>query len=336
MKIKIIAILISSILILAGNAQTTTGTNSIEGTYKDVKLTLIQRVTLANAIITGTTTDSILLKDAIYNVLLISPIIPLMQVNPTLADNIINDPTFGGKIDNSDGVLDAAYSWKEKTITNLDARISYLHTQMVAHPTFGCIYNSYIEIYSIKSTEQLKAQDYNGVISTLIPIISLNGMVNNQRLNNMIQKIFTAKLALRSADVLSWAKLLYLISDFKQSQIGINAVSSAYRGIYGNLIRANEFIKYQQDGIGTNPLESIPLPTGINNNQISKILSGDNIGQLKSAVFVYSAAENGKALDDATADVAKALRNIDGNLVRANAYVTAQTSGSNFVITELQ
>ena len=131
------------------------------------------------------------------------------------------------------------------------------------------------------------------------------------------------------------------MNDFQHTQAGIDAVSSAFRSLDTNLVRANAFIQFQKDGQGTNPLSGISLPqvTFLGNTPAIQAINssggGDNLTALKIAVNAFATAPSGPSLNTATAFVAQWLRNIDGNLVRANAFVTAQTQGQPFTIAEL-
>ena len=136
--------------------------------------------------------------------------------------------------------------------------------------------------------------------------------------------------------------MIYEIQDFGHTQTGIDAVSSAYRSLDADVVRANAFIAYQTSGTGTNPLASVALPTGFAFIQSGAVptalnyeLAGDNLSALKTAVASFANAQAGTQLNTATAFVASKLRNKDGNLVRANAYVTAVSNGQPFTIAEL-
>jgi hypothetical protein len=162
-----------------------------------------------------------------------------------------------------------------------------------------------------------------------------------------ITVITKAKISSRATDVLAWAKLNYQYSDFSQTQAAVSLVAAGFRAVDLNLVRANQFIAFQQTGTGTDPLASVPMPTlppvvtvmtgpnDIFGAVSTAILSGDKMGALRAAAGAFAAAAD-RDLNAAAAVVAKALRNMDENLVRANAYVQAQTAGQAYTITELQ
>jgi len=154
-----------------------------------------------------------------------------------------------------------------------------------------------------------------------------------------IQVLSKAKILMRSSDVLSWVKLNYYVTDFGNTQAAINSVSSGFRALDLDLVRANQFIAFQKDGTGTDLLTVIPLPqlpviiVPITPT-LRAILSGDKLAALRSAAGDFAAADPAY-LNAAAGAVAMTLRNIDDNIVRANGFADAQSKGQPYPITEL-
>ena len=143
-----------------------------------------------------------------------------------------------------------------------------------------------------------------------------------------------------AADMLGWAKVLYYITPFADSQKGIGAFATALRVKDQSLVRSAAFVQFNKDGNGTNILDSVETPaqfTGITvyDPVLQFLLSGDKVNALKTAFAEFIAAQDTDALNAGVAKVAQTLRNVDGNLVRANAFVNAQKAGTDYGIVEL-
>ena len=105
-------------------------------------------------------------------------------------------------------------------------------------------------------------------------------------------------------------------------------------------MRSAAFVQFNKDGNGTNILDSVETPaqfTGITvyDPVLQFLLSGDKVNALKTAFAEFIAAQDTDALNAGVAKVAQTLRNVDGNLVRANAFVNAQKAGTDYGIVEL-
>ena len=344
----LLAAAIFGLIAFAGysQAQTATGTatpaasatpNPNAGTYLDNTLTIPQRLGLANAVLSSGTDTSNVLRAAEF-MLDARPVLHLATLYPEFANTVLSDPTLGGKVA-ANSLWDSAVIWKAEVCNSLDDKIAYLSAKLtsdIPQPYQGTrvksVYGSFI---SRRAQIQYDARDYAGAIETATPVLGYN-------IGSALPVVFKAKLALRSADVLSWAKLVYVTSDFSRTQAGIDAVSSAYRSLDTNLVRANAFIQYQKDGVGTNPLAGVTLPSvtllGADDRTqaLNLGIASNNVGALKIAATIFAAAPSGPALNNATAFVAQWLRNIDGNLIRANDFVSTQSQGQPYEIAELK
>jgi hypothetical protein len=350
MKTKtLLAAAILSMVALAGYSQAQTPSptpvpsptpNPYAGTYNDKTLSAPQRIQLADAVL-ASGTDSISVGTAASFMLTARPVINLLNAFPNFAASIIADPTLSGTI-NDPGAIGALYmraiEWKTDATPALNDKVTYLQPLLTS-----TLFNlgqanelkvKYAGLVAQQAQLQFNTGNYAGAITTVAPVLGWNGA-------QAVGLTFSAKVALRSSDVLSWAKLVYELQDFQHTQAGIDAVSSAYRALDTNLVRANAFIQYQKDGVGTNPIAAVTLPqvsflgTSAWVNAANYTVTGDSLDALKTAVNAFAIAPSGASLNNATAFVASQLRNIDGNLVRANAFVTAQSQGQSFTIPEL-
>ncbi|XHR29604.1 MAG: hypothetical protein ACFUZC_03410 [Chthoniobacteraceae bacterium] len=310
------------------------------GTFRDTTLSVPQRIQLANAVLSSGTDASTVFWAANY-MLGARPVVHLVTAFPAFADSVITDPTLSGKLDTqAPTLLASAITFKTDAIAALDDKIAYISSQfgntLLDEPQTLRLKSKYGGLVAQKAQKLYDTQDYAGAVATATPVLGFGGSPSE------ISVIFRSKLALRSPDVLSWAKLVYLLQGFGQTQSGIDAISSAYRSLDTNLVRANAFIQYQKDGAGTNPIASVQLPsvkfisTSSSAQALNKSLAGDSIGALKIAVNAFASAPSGTQLNNATAFVAQWLRNNDGNLVRANNFVSAQSQGQTYTIAELQ
>ena len=337
----IFAAAIFALIALAGTqAQTTTATDASAGTYNHKTLSLPRRLQLADAVVTSGTDASSVFYAANF-MLMVRPVVHAVKLFPAFSESVISDPTIGGKIDPSTAsLLGSAIMFKAETIPALDDKIAYLASQLsnenLTQKDALRVRFRYGSFVVMKANLQYSAQDYSGAVATAFPVL---GCCES---NAEIPVIFKAKLALRSPDLLAWAKLLYILQGFNLTQTGIDAVSSAFRAIDTNLVRANAFIQYQKDGTGTNPLAGVTIPpvaflgTSDSVQALNKAMTGDNLAALKLAVNAFAGAPSGPRLNIATAFVAQWLRNIDGHLVRANQFVSTQSKGQAFTIDELK
>ena len=334
----LLAAAILGMIAFAGNSHAQTVADSgTSGTWRDTSLSIPQRIALADAVVTNGT-DAQAVSNAASYMLQARPVVHLFTAFPTFAESIIADPTLGGKT--SDINLWArAVLWKVDSIADNDAKIAYvanaLKSPLTASNMAGSVKVRYTQLIAGKAQKQLGSGDPQGAIDTVTPIL---GACNK----DAIKVVFRAKISLRSPDVLQWAKLIYVTADFSNTQDGIDAVSSAFRCMDTGLARANAFIQFQKDGQGKNPIDGVSLPQGVTLIDSStyaqfqnQTVTGNTLGALKAACNAFASASSAQ-LNAATALVAQALRNIDGNLVRANAFVTAQTNGGTFDIAELK
>jgi len=313
--------------------------NPNAGTYRDTALSGPQRIQLADAALTGT--DPIAVAQAAYFMLSARPVINLLTAYPSFADAMIADPTLSGTI-TSPGTISQlflnAVLFKTAAIPALSDKVAYLQpflsSTFLAPAFVVSAQPAYASLVYQQAQLQFQAGNYSGAIATLAPVLGWNG-------NQAVAMTAQAKIMLRSSDVLSWVKLVYESEPFQQTQAGIDAVSSAFRSLDTNLVRANQFIAFEKSGTGTDPLAGAPLPqvtfVGVSPavQALNAGVGGNNISALTIAVNAFATAPSGPQLNTATAFVAQWLRNIDDNLVRANAFVTAQTNGQPFTIAEL-
>ena len=326
-----------------GSAVASPTPNPMAGTFQDNTLTVPQRIALANTALTSGTGIGLLapFNAAVY-MLQARPVSWLMAAYPKFAAGVMADPTLGGITTSSNQVsqiLALAIMWQTATNAVLTDQIAYLGANM-NNPSLmpGAVIwlkLNYGKRVSQQAQAQYAAGDYAGAITTATSVLGYGD-------SGAMQVIFNCKIALRSPDVLSWAKLIYTTVDFGHTQAGIDAVSSAYRSLDCNVVRANAFIAYQTSGTGANPISGVALPTGINfipdtpaAVALNYGVAGDNLSALKTAVSSFASAQSGAPLNTATAFVAQWLRNIDGNVVRANAFIQAQSQGLPYTITEL-
>lgn len=308
------------------------------GTFADTSLSTVQRIEIANTIIqTGTDSEQIIVNAAGF-MLSARPVVHLLTLFPNFADQVIADPTLGNKVTSTtqqDILKYFAYNWKSVNIANIDERISFLESKKSEISTTRLNYRL-ADLYATKINDLVVEKKYTEVESYINNINYVN--------YNTILSIFNFKLATRSSDVLSWAKLVYVVTPFNNSQSGINAVTKALRALDGGITRSNLFIKFQ-DGVGTNPIADVELPSlskygiflaNVKDNVANYIVNNDNISALKYVVSVFAVSAPGDQMNAAISNIAMILRNIDMNLVRANQYVDAQKNNTTFDIIELK
>lgn len=327
----LLAATILSMIALAGNSFAQTGT------FRDDALPVAQRIELAHGVLSQEGAAARDVFDAAVYMLKVRPVVKLVTAHPDFADAVISDPTLGGKLKGT-WLWSLAVSWKTDATPGLAAKIAFLGPRLKSENLDArqaiALKIVYGRLVAQQATKKLQARDYEGAIEAATPVAGWSGKA--------LEVVFKAKLRQRAPDALSWAKLVYVASDFGHTQDGIEAVSSALRSIDANLVRANAFIAFQKDGKGTNPLAGVTLPKieflGNSPEARAKTLcvAGDNLAALKVAIQAFATAPSGKQLNQATALVAACLRNLDGNLVRANAFVDAQSKGEPFTIAELQ
>jgi hypothetical protein len=326
---------------VTGTATTTGTTNPNAGTYKDTTLSIPQRIQLANAVLSSGT-DATSVYSAANFMLSARPVINLMNAFPKFSASVMADPTLGAVISDTNkigGLYLSAVLFNTGTTLALNDKVAYLE------PFLSSTLLTPSQVLSVKSTyatlviQQAQAQyanyDYEGAITTATPVLGWG-------CPQTIPLIFNSKVALRSSDVLSWAKLMYMVQDFSHSQAGIDAISSAFRCLDTNLVRANQFIAFQTSGTGTNPLAGVEIPTGVTFLGISPAvqalnygMSGDYQDAIVTANTVFANAPSGPKLNNAVSLMAQWLRNKDGNLARSNQFVSAQTQGTSFNVVEL-
>lgn len=330
---------------LAGYSQAQAATpapNPVAGTYKDATLSIPQRLTLANSVV-NSGTDAADVAAAAEYMLTARPVGYLLTAYPNFANQVTVDPTLSGTISEPPTVgylFEDAVNFDTDAIPTLAGKIAWLQplisSTLYTARTANFLAHKYGGLCSNRAAEQLRAGDASGALATALPVIGVSPYP--------VYVVFQAKLNLRSADLLSWAKLIYFTQPFGKTQDGINAVTSAYRALDGNLVRANQYVAYEISGSGTDPLAGVALPSvtleaawgdPLYVNCFNLALSGSSTAALVLASNNFASAPIGPKLNAATAFMAQWLRNLDGNFIRANAWVAAQVAGQPFNIPEL-
>lgn len=335
---------ILGLIAIAGYAQTGTNTVNLNtGTYRDAALSIPQRIQLADAVLTSGTNEWDRVQAAGF-MLNAAPPIHLLKAKPDFADSVLADSSLGGKVgsESSQALLyETALRCKARAAANPAAAAAFI-IQHISDPQIAGRRGSLrtYAAYFAQSAAQKSFSEgqYADAIAAVTPHLGYGVAVSQ------ITLISRAKTRLKSSDMLGWAKLAYMVVPFSQTQQGIDLVGSAFRALDTGLGRANAFIEFQKTGRGANPLADVALPQiawpeGYTEPQMQAIaaaLSGDNIAALRVAAGCFAEAQAGNALNAATGMVAQWLRNIDMNLVRANAFVEAQTKGESYTITELK
>ncbi len=334
-KKTMVAVAILSMIALAGSL---VAQNQFAGTYRDPDLSKPQRVELAWAELgrEGATEGDV--TAAARSLLTLRPVVHLYDLHPGFADAVLADSTLGGKVGEASASLlwTQAVLWKADATLNIADKIAWLEQHLSAElpPVHSvAIKTRYGATVARSAQAKLDAGDLAGALQLALPVAGYS--------DDAVRLIYRVKLAQRAPDLVRWAKLLYTLSNFRQTQAGIDAVSSALRAMDGHLARANAFIQFQKDGVGDAPLGDVSLPQveliGITPEAKARQLAvaGKPVDALKVAVGVFATAPAGPRLNAATALVAQCLRNIDGNLVRANAFVETQSKGEPFIIAEI-
>jgi len=316
--------------------------NPNAGTWRDTSLTVSQRVRLAHEEFEKREEREAV--SALQFILLARPALRVVEAYPTIADDALKDPSFGGRFEDErsrDVIAGAAAILKAETIPSYLDRVTFLagvlKGKLATRNNEVALKSTLIQHATRVATAYNGDGNYAATIDLLEPIVGYGGGAPN-----VLTQLLAAKRASRADDLLSWAKLFYQLAPFQHTQTGIEAVSSAFRALDGNLARANAFIAFQKDGVGEDPLASVPLPkvefagTAVQARIANKLAAGERIAALKIAVEEFSTARNGPPLNAATSLVAQCLRNIDGHLVRANLFVESQSKGEPFTIDELQ
>lgn len=190
-----------------------------------------------------------------------------------------------------------------------------------------------------KAERLLKSGDYAGTIN----LMATEGMLGREPYAYRL--IATAKRLSSAEDALSWAKASFAVLPFSKTGTGANTVNAALLAKSGNLGEANKFIAYMGSGTGANPLAGVDYPaaakrlTNFSSDTMAvygDIFKGKNREAVQRAVSLFSGFDNPAAVNAHVDLVASLLRDIDGNVVRANAYVEAQKDGKPFTLSELQ
>lgn len=337
MKKYLFTTILSLGLAFSAFAQTPSPTpNPNAGTYKDGTLSTTQRVSLALGVV-STGTDEMTVYAATAYILNVRPVASTVSQAPTFADTVLADLTMQNRISTpnlQDQLIGNAILYKTATTTTLAGQLAYLESVSDGNRPFVVTV-----LQKAKSNTNLKisdgalvARDYAKAITSATAALPFNTIF-------MIRNICLAKINTLAPDVLSWCKLYYYISGYANTQQAINYVGSGFRAVDINLIRANQFIQHQKDGSGPDLLASVSLPTvDLSNSDLPPsvllFLNGQSLASLQAAAGSFAAA-NGNQLNGAAGWIAAALRNKDGNLIRANAFVTAQSNGQSYPINEL-
>jgi hypothetical protein len=197
--------------------------------------------------------------------------------------------------------------------------------------------------------------DYAGALTYLADPV----LPNTNQWTNMIGATANVKSLSRASDALSWAKLYYLVVQFGNSADGINAVTMALKSADLNLGRANAFTASQNDPTATNTdakgfvfvntsytnaLSGIALPapyaSGLPHPEyaplVDAVIRGNTASALTQGMGAFLAANDNSNLNAAVGEIARALRDHDLNLVRANGFIAAQKAGQTYPLGELE
>jgi len=298
--------------------------------YKNETVSTKEKI--ADAMVYKSNSDHIA-STAATSYLLVTPAGPdlTIQDKQTIADDVLADPTFGGTRSSQESALlvQQAIAFFVTQTTGYDAQLTLIDAEAALFPKLD-LASAVIEQKNKCKWDQaalLRTHgDRTGAISLYTDIIN----TTSKRVDLPINKVAEIKIEVMAKDVMEWAKLRYFFTSFNQSQKGIDAVAGALRSCDLNLVRSNAFIQYQKDGSGPNILSPIKLPNGLT------ILVDDNVDALRRAFSKFSSAKSNDELNNAVSKIAQILRNIDGNLIRANDFVVAQTAGKPFEIVELK
>jgi len=345
MKTKLITIISILALSIGAFAQSTHPFQSKTGTILD-------QVADAKTCLT----DSVLAADAAHYLLLLKTGSNYSAVEQlALSDSIFADDTMGGLVTGTDKqtmLLETALVARTRntsSVLDILTIIAAKKSQFSSNTDFS----AWCDKATLGTTAQVvmlkvNQKDFGGAI-VLGNTSTILGQPADIPVWQDVKAISDAKTALKSTDSLNWAKARYLTSRFSDSQDSINVVIKNLRTVdNGALGRANAFASYQATATGTNVLASITLPTELNvissgtnpeniaNSAIAKVIAGDNAGALRIVNDNFMNAVGNDAITKATELVAQILRDVDGNLVRANAFISAQKAGQSFTIAELQ
>lgn len=324
----------------SGSAVATPTPNPNAGTYKDAKLSIPQRITLANAVLSsGTDANSV--YSAAQFMLGARPVINLINAFPKFSGSVLADPTLAGILSDSNQVSALflnAVTFNTGTTAAIADKIAYLtpflsSTILVPHSVL-LLKATYATLVTKMAAQQLAAYDYAGAITSATSVVGWG-------CPQTIPLIVQCKVATRAPDGLSWALLDYFVQDYPHGQAGIDTIGSMFRALDGNLVRQNQFNAYQTSGTGVNPMAGVSMPqvTFLGNSLTVQALnagvSGNFTKALQIADTVFAKAQQGAQLNSAVSLNAQWIRNKDLNVVRANAYVAALTVGQPFTIVEL-
>ena len=149
-----------------------------------------------------------------------------------------------------------------------------------------------------------------------------------------VRLLATASIRLGAPDALNWALVYYRIADLRSPRAveeSINIVATALKATDFNITRANAWVEGQNTGVPavefTNGEQVLPKAlSGI--SAFSPIL--DTPLRFVAAKEQYRTAKTSAQVDMAIYRIANVLKAHDLNLVRANAWIEAQKSGTTF------
>ena len=156
------------------------------------------------------------------------------------------------------------------------------------------------------------------------------------------------KIRAKAADALSWAKAAYMVYSFSDTQKGIALVSAAVTVMSNTDFGAGaNAAKAQTDTTIANPLTGVPLPPLLTGGGVfigsssytalDLLFTGNVKGALASAQNDLDIAiVDGDDVTPLVEGVCKIVRDVDCNIVRANAMAQALNNQQPFPITELQ
>ncbi|MCM8758447.1 MAG: hypothetical protein NC906_01560 [Candidatus Omnitrophica bacterium] len=206
----------------------------------------------------------------------------------------------------------------------------------------------YIPLCYAGKKEYQKAIEYTLTSESILTKLPSAAGPVAQAQNGPLQKIIAQWSILADApDSLLQAKLYYDSCSLDQLQHPIDMICTLLKAQDLNLVRVNKFIQYQKDGTGENILKDIKVPEQRkkyfielslrceNNYQGQRVptylllMAGEPKEALQKAKKAYSLCPMA-SINQAIMDIAICIKAIDGNIIRANQFIQAQTKGESF------
>jgi tetratricopeptide (TPR) repeat protein len=148
-------------------------------------------------------------------------------------------------------------------------------------------------------------------------------------------------------DALLQAKLFFDVCDLQYTQDAINKVCQMLKNADLNLKRVNQYLQFQKDGTGTNPVADVKVSAdrvaflesmaakcandydGVRNQAYLYLMAGEPQKALPKAKKAFGLATM-QNMNQCVMDIAICLKAMDGNIIRANKYIEAQKKGEDF------